>query len=77
MERWPPLSNKRGETRWGSRSRFIISKLPHFLFLLFVFIHENPFDLSYPLLMIFFFFLVSLDGLADKNVAIPNFSLVN
>ena len=74
MARWPPLSDKRGETKWGSRPRFIISKLPPFLFLLFVFAHENSFDLSYLSLMMFF---VSLNGFANKNAAIPNFNLVN
>ena len=74
VAKWPPLSDKRGETRWGSRSRFIISKLPHFLFLLFVFAHENSFNLSYLLLMMFFVFL---NDFADKNTAIPNFNLVN
>ena len=54
---------------WGSRSRFIISKLPHFLFLLFVFVHEISFDLRYSLLMMFF---VSLNGFADKNAILQS-----
>ena len=74
VARWSPLSDKRGDTRWGSRSRFIISKLPHFLFLLFVFIHEFSFDLRYFLLMIFFVFS---NGFAEKKVVVPNFNLVN
>ena len=39
-----------------------------------MFVHENSFDLSYPLLMMFF---VSLNGFTNKNVAIPNFNLMN
>ena len=72
--RWPPLSNERGDTRWGSRSRFIISKLPLFLFLLFVFAHEISFDLLYFFLLMFF---ISHNGFAGKNAAIPNFNLIN
>ena len=68
----PPLFDERGDTRWGSRSRFIISKLPPPP--LFVFVHEISFDLSYFLLMMF---IVSLNGFVDKNTAIPNFNLVN
>ena len=68
----PPLFDERGDTKWGSRSRFIISKLspPPF----FVFVHEISFDLSYFLLMMF---IVSLNGFVDKNTVIPNFNLVN
>ena len=76
VARWPPLSDERGDTRWGSRSRFIISNLPHFPFILFVYVHENSFNLRYSLLMIFFF-LVSLNGFANKNTAIPNFNLMS
>ena len=74
VARWPPLSDERGDARWGFRSRFIISKLPHFIFLLFVFVHEISFDLRYFFLMMFF---VSLNGFVDKNAAIPNFNFVN
>ena len=74
MARWPPLSDEKWDTRWGSRFRFIISKLPPFLFLLFVFVHEISFDLRYFLLMIFFVFLNSF---VDKNAIIPNFNIVN
>ena len=74
VARWPPLSDEKRDTRWGFRFRFIISKLPPFLFLLFVFIHEISFDLRYSLLMIFFVFL---NGFVDKNATIPNFNLVN
>ena len=66
----PPLFDERGDTKWGSRSRFIITKLPP----PFVFVHEISFDLSYFLLMMF---IVSLNGFVDKNTAIPNFNLVN
>jgi len=38
-----------------------------------VFIPESSFDLSCPLLMVFF---VYLDGFADSRAAIPNFDLV-
>ena len=67
----PTLFDKRGDTRWGFRSRFIITKLPPPPF---VFVHEISFDLSYFLLMMF---IVSLNGFVDKNAAIPNFNLVN
>ena len=52
----------------------ISSKLPHFFFLLLVPAHEISFNLHYSLLMIFFVFPNSF---VDKNVAIPNFILVN
>ena len=52
----------------------ISSKLPHFFFLLLVPAHETSFNLHYSLLMIFFVFHNSF---VDKNVAIPNFILVN
>ena len=52
----------------------ISSKLPHFFFLLLVPAHETSFNLHYSLLMIFFVFPNSF---VDKNVAIPNFILVN
>ena len=68
-----PVQQERGN-QVGSRSRFTILKLPLFLFPLFVFVPGNSFNLSCPLLMMFF---VSLDGFVDKITAIPNFSLVN
>ena len=52
----------------------ISSKLPPFFFLLLVPAHETSFNLHYSLLMIFFVFHNSF---VDKNVAIPNFILVN
>ena len=39
-----------------------------------MFAHEISFDLRYFFLLMFF---ISLNGFADKNVAIPNFNLVN
>ena len=74
MARWPPQPDKKGETRWGSRSRFIISKLSPFLFLLIVFVHKASFDLHDFFLKMFF---VSPYGFTDRNTAIANFNLVN
>ena len=74
MARWPPLPDEKGDTRWGFRSRLIISKSSPSHFLLFVFVYEFSFDLLYFLLTIFFVFP---NDSADENVAIPNFSLVN
>jgi len=50
------MPNERGNTRWGFRSRLIISKLSLSRFLLFVFVYEFSFDLLYFLLTMFFCF---------------------
>ena len=75
VARWPPLLNERWDTKWGFRSRLIISKSSPSPFLLFVFVYKFFFNLLY------FFandvFLFFLNSFADKNAAIPNFSLVN
>ena len=74
MARWPSLPNERGDTRWGLRSRLIISKSFPSHFLLFVFVYEFSFNSHCFLLTIFFVFP---NGFADKNTVVSNFSLVN
>ena len=68
------MPDERGDTKWGFRFRLIISKSTPSPFLLFVFVSEFSFDSHCFLLTMF---LVFPNGFVDKNVAIPNFSLVN
>ena len=81
MARWPPLPDKRGDTRWGFRSKFIILKLlpsPFDIFYShfspFVFVIEFSFNLCHFCVDDVFCFP---NGFVDKHAAISNFNLVN
>ena len=78
MAWWPPLPNERGATRWGFRLGIVILKLHLLCFSPFSFFY---FYLKFSSICVdlywWCFSFVFPNCFADRNAAIPNFSLVN
>ena len=89
MTRWPPLPNKRWETRWEFRSRFTTRKSPFHPLTCFAkfpltYLHacdlSSSVDLDSSFLFLFLFltmFVLCSNGCTNKRTAIPNLNLVN